>query len=156
MQVPRSSRPGSSRPDIPLRNIGTEWGKQESAEADTSKPNCPECGRPFRPSDHEFVPNAVRFCCPECDQDYYGTGHHARAPPAPATPVLLRPPTTESTFPFDPFPPFPVLLSASFLRSSTSRFAVSHFSDAFLVTSSACSAVISSLTAPTAASVAEV
>lgn len=35
---------------------------------------CPECGRPFRPSDFEFVPNSVRFCCPHCKQDYYGTG----------------------------------------------------------------------------------
>ncbi|MBB74911.1 MAG: hypothetical protein CMJ75_10405 [Planctomycetaceae bacterium] len=60
MQVPRSSRPGSRRPDIPLRNIGTEWGKQESSEADTTKPNCPECGRPFAPS------AAGGYYCPLC------------------------------------------------------------------------------------------
>jgi hypothetical protein len=35
---------------------------------------CPECGRPFLPSEFEFVPNSVRFCCPDCGQDYYGTG----------------------------------------------------------------------------------
>ena len=34
---------------------------------------CPECGAAFRPSDFEFVPNSVRFCCPHCDQVYYGT-----------------------------------------------------------------------------------
>ena len=36
--------------------------------------NCPECGAGFRPSDREFVANSVRFCCPHCDQAYYGTG----------------------------------------------------------------------------------
>ncbi len=35
--------------------------------------SCPECGSPFKPSDFEFVPNSVRFCCPHCDQEYYGT-----------------------------------------------------------------------------------
>ena len=35
---------------------------------------CPECGRPFRPSEFRFVANSVRFCCPHCGQDYYGTG----------------------------------------------------------------------------------
>lgn len=34
---------------------------------------CPECGQPFKPSDFQFLPNAVRFCCPHCDQAYYGT-----------------------------------------------------------------------------------
>jgi hypothetical protein len=34
---------------------------------------CPECGSPFHPSDFDFVPNAVRFLCPHCHQDYYGT-----------------------------------------------------------------------------------
>ena len=37
----------SSRPDMPLRNIGTEWGKQESVDPDHPQPNCPECGQPF-------------------------------------------------------------------------------------------------------------
>jgi hypothetical protein len=35
---------------------------------------CPECGAAFKPSDFEFVLNAVRFCCPHCAQAYYGTG----------------------------------------------------------------------------------
>ena len=35
---------------------------------------CPECGAAFRPSTYEFVANSVRFCCPHCDQAYYGTG----------------------------------------------------------------------------------
>jgi endogenous inhibitor of DNA gyrase (YacG/DUF329 family) len=34
---------------------------------------CPECGTPFAPSEFDFAPNTVRFCCPHCDQDYYGT-----------------------------------------------------------------------------------
>lgn len=34
---------------------------------------CPECGAPFAPSQFEFVPNSVRFCCPHCRQAYYGT-----------------------------------------------------------------------------------
>lgn len=33
---------------------------------------CSECSSPFKPSDFEFTPNAVRFCCPHCNQDYYG------------------------------------------------------------------------------------
>ena len=35
---------------------------------------CPECGAPFVPSAYDFVPSSVRFCCPACDQPYYGTG----------------------------------------------------------------------------------
>lgn len=34
---------------------------------------CPECGTPFLPSQFRFVPGSVRFCCPFCDQPYYGT-----------------------------------------------------------------------------------
>lgn len=34
---------------------------------------CPECGTAFRPSEFEFRPNSVRFCCPHCGQAYYGT-----------------------------------------------------------------------------------
>ncbi len=34
---------------------------------------CPECGSPFRPSEFEFAPNTVQFCCPHCRQPYYGT-----------------------------------------------------------------------------------
>ncbi|MBY0263306.1 MAG: hypothetical protein K2Q20_13240, partial [Phycisphaerales bacterium] len=36
--------------------------------------NCPECGTHFAPSEFEFVVNSVRFCCPHCQQAYYGTG----------------------------------------------------------------------------------
>ncbi len=35
--------------------------------------NCPECGEAFKPSEFEFVANAVQYCCPDCDQAYYGT-----------------------------------------------------------------------------------
>ena len=35
--------------------------------------NCPECNASFRPSDFDFIPNAVQFCCPSCNQAYYGT-----------------------------------------------------------------------------------
>ena len=34
---------------------------------------CPECGLPFKPSDEIFKPGAVKFCCPDCMQQYYGT-----------------------------------------------------------------------------------
>ncbi|MHC4793367.1 MAG: YIP1 family protein [Planctomycetota bacterium] len=33
---------------------------------------CPECGNAFRPGDFEFKIGEVRFCCPHCDQAYYG------------------------------------------------------------------------------------
>jgi len=34
---------------------------------------CPECGSGFKPTDLQFAPGKVAFCCPHCDQDYYGT-----------------------------------------------------------------------------------
>ena len=34
---------------------------------------CPECGHAFKPTDYEFVPASVAFCCPHCDQSYFGT-----------------------------------------------------------------------------------
>lgn len=34
---------------------------------------CPECGAPSAPSRFRFRPGSVRFCCPHCDQGYYGT-----------------------------------------------------------------------------------
>lgn len=34
---------------------------------------CPECGTGFAPSQFRFKPNAVRFLCPHCSQQYYGT-----------------------------------------------------------------------------------
>src|SRR5262245_17599893 len=41
---------------------------------------CPECSAPFRPSDFEFAPMTVKYCCPHCGQHYFGTdvrGHLA-------------------------------------------------------------------------------
>ena len=43
---------------------------------------CPECGRPFKPSDFDFLANAVRFCCPHCDQAYYGTSATGQLEPS--------------------------------------------------------------------------
>ncbi len=43
--------------------------------------NCPECGTPFLPSEHEFVPNSVQFCCPHCETAYYGTGNNGHLVP---------------------------------------------------------------------------
>jgi hypothetical protein len=43
---------------------------------------CPECGTSFAPSDFHFRPNAVQFCCPHCDQPYYGTGEHGHLVPS--------------------------------------------------------------------------
>jgi hypothetical protein len=42
---------------------------------------CPECGRPFKPSDFDFIANSVRFCCPHCNQAYYGTGPRGHLEP---------------------------------------------------------------------------
>jgi hypothetical protein len=44
---------------------------------------CPECGAGFRPSQYEFTPNAVRFLCPHCRQQYFGTDE--RGHPRPRT-----------------------------------------------------------------------
>ena len=43
---------------------------------------CPECGTPFLPSAQDFQPNSVRFCCPGCDQDYYGTSPRGHLVPS--------------------------------------------------------------------------
>ncbi len=42
---------------------------------------CPECGTPFLPSEHEFILNSVRFCCPHCEMAYYGTGERGHLVP---------------------------------------------------------------------------
>jgi len=42
---------------------------------------CPECGTEFKPSDFEFVPHAVQFCCPHCNQAYYGTSSQGHLRP---------------------------------------------------------------------------
>lgn len=34
---------------------------------------CPECGTAFKPSDFDFMINAVAYACPHCGQRYYGT-----------------------------------------------------------------------------------
>ncbi len=43
---------------------------------------CPECGNGFVPSEFDFVINSVRFCCPHCDQSYYGTGPQGHLVPS--------------------------------------------------------------------------
>jgi hypothetical protein len=45
--------------DYPLWNLKTR--------------QCPECGSQFAPEQFDFRPNSVRFCCPHCEQAYYGT-----------------------------------------------------------------------------------
>lgn len=42
---------------------------------------CPECGLDFRPSEYDFVCNSVQFCCPHCNQAYYGTGERGTLVP---------------------------------------------------------------------------
>ena len=54
--------------DYPLWNLKTR--------------QCPECGTLFTPGGYEFVPNSVRFCCPNCSQAYYGTGEKGHLEPA--------------------------------------------------------------------------
>ncbi len=42
---------------------------------------CPECGTAFLPSEYRFAPSSVRFCCPHCGQDYYGTDENGHLVP---------------------------------------------------------------------------
>jgi hypothetical protein len=42
---------------------------------------CPECGRGFVPSEFDFIINSVRFCCLNCNQEYYGTGERGHLVP---------------------------------------------------------------------------
>ena len=42
---------------------------------------CPECGKPFLPSEYEFVAKRVEFHCPHCDRLYYGTGEMGHLDP---------------------------------------------------------------------------
>jgi hypothetical protein len=56
--------------------------------------SCPECGTPFAPSRHVFTPNSVRFCCPHCGQDYYGTGRDGHLVPEAFTCVRCAKPIT--------------------------------------------------------------
>ncbi len=43
---------------------------------------CPECGTPFRPSEHEFAPGKIQFRCPHCDQKYFGTSDRGHLEPS--------------------------------------------------------------------------
>jgi hypothetical protein len=43
---------------------------------------CPECGTYFKPSDYDLIPNSVRFCCPRCDQHYFGTSERGHLVPS--------------------------------------------------------------------------
>lgn len=56
--------------------------------------NCPECGKQFAPSGYHFVPNSVRFCCPHCEQEYYGTGERGQLVPPAFECVTCRNPIT--------------------------------------------------------------
>jgi hypothetical protein len=42
---------------------------------------CPECGSDFLPSQFRFNPNTIRFLCPHCNQDYYGTDEQGHLSP---------------------------------------------------------------------------
>lgn len=53
--------------DYPLWNLATR--------------TCPECGTNFAPSDQDFAPNQVRFCCQYCDTAYYGTTRRGHLEP---------------------------------------------------------------------------
>lgn len=53
---------------------------------------CPECGTTFAPSQYEFARNTVRFCCPHCDQDYFGTGEKGHLVPREFTCVRCQKP----------------------------------------------------------------
>ena len=44
--------------------------------------NCPECGRPFKPSQFEFSHCAVQYTCPHCPQVYYGTDERGHLVPS--------------------------------------------------------------------------
>ena len=43
---------------------------------------CPECGTPFRPSEHEFAPGKIQFRCPHCEQKYFGTSDRGHLEPS--------------------------------------------------------------------------
>ncbi|MAX26220.1 MAG: hypothetical protein CMJ19_17125 [Phycisphaeraceae bacterium] len=42
---------------------------------------CPECGKDFKPSEFDYVPSSVAFCCPHCDQSYFGTDERGHLTP---------------------------------------------------------------------------
>ncbi|MFO0832341.1 MAG: Yip1 family protein [Phycisphaerales bacterium] len=43
---------------------------------------CPECGLAFRPSEFTFLANAVKFQCPHCRQQYFGTSEGGHLEPS--------------------------------------------------------------------------
>jgi hypothetical protein len=43
---------------------------------------CPECGKGFNPAEYEFLPGLVQFCCPACNQAYYGTDERGQMVPS--------------------------------------------------------------------------
>jgi hypothetical protein len=53
---------------------------------------CPECGSLFKPSDFDFVPGSVQFCCPHCNQHYYGTSPSGHLTPRTFTCVSCQAP----------------------------------------------------------------
>lgn len=70
-EQPGPAQPADKRPamrSVPMRCTNCEYPLWNLPAGP-----CPECGTPFKPSDFEFVPNAVQFLCPHCKQDYYGT-----------------------------------------------------------------------------------
>ena len=48
---------------------------------DMAARRCPECGREFSPLEYTFTPNSVKFCCPHCRQQYYGTTYEGHLDP---------------------------------------------------------------------------
>lgn len=44
--------------------------------------HCPECGQGFTPSEFEYVPGSVAFCCPHCDQNYFGMDQRGQLVPS--------------------------------------------------------------------------
>lgn len=54
--------------DYPLWNLKTR--------------QCPECGTAFMPGEFDFVINSTRFCCPHCDQCYFGTNQRGHLVPS--------------------------------------------------------------------------
>ncbi|MCA9297311.1 MAG: hypothetical protein KC983_12360, partial [Phycisphaerales bacterium] len=44
--------------------------------------HCPECGNAFIPSEFEFEPNSVQYCCTSCGQAYFGTDEQGHLTPS--------------------------------------------------------------------------
>ncbi len=55
---------------------------------------CPECGAAFLPSEFDFTVGTVQFCCPHCEQPYYGTGQRGHLVPSAFTCVRCGRPTS--------------------------------------------------------------